>query len=158
MIHYLVLTAVILASAPALAADFQSFNAETTAVSDTINCPQPKVTKTSGMPDIWGCILPGAEVLKVFVNAADSGGVENIKIMWNDWTRDTGYGVHTDKAMAEAWVTALATRYASTQVQEVLTAFRGTTAVTIKGDGVSLEFTYYKGPAIDERLITVTAP
>jgi hypothetical protein len=89
--------------------------------------------------------------MKVFVNAADSsGGVENVKIMWDDWTRDAGYGVHTDKAMAEAWVTALATRYASTQVQEVLTAFRGTSTVKIKGEGVSLKYTDFKGPAIDE--------
>lgn len=156
---YFVLTAAILASTPALAADFSSFEAETKAVSDTIKCPRPTVTKTFGMPDLWGCILPGAEVMKVFVNASDSGRrVENVKIMWNDWTRDTGYGIHTDKAMAEAWVTALATRYASTQVQEVLTAFRGTSAVTIKGEGVSLKYTYFKGPAIDERLITITAP
>lgn len=156
---YLVLSAAVLASTTAIAADFSSFRAETEAVSNTIQCPRPKVTKTSGMPDLWGCILPGAEVVKVFVNAADSGGgVKNVKIMWNDWTRDTGYGVHTDKAMAEAWVAALTTRYAPTQVQEVLTAFRGTSTVTIKGEGVSLKYTYFKGPAIDERLITVTAP
>ncbi|THV12369.1 hypothetical protein [Rhizobium rhizophilum] len=155
---YVALTAAILASTPAIAADFSSFEAETEAVSNTIKCPLPKVTKISGMPDLWGCILPGAEVVKVFVNAADGGRVENVKIMWNDWTRDTGYGLHTDKAMAEAWVTALATRYVSTQVQEVLTAFRGTSTVTIKGEGVSLKYTYFKGPAIDERLITVTAP
>lgn len=61
-------------------------------------------------------------------------------------------------AIAEAWVTALATRYAPTKVPEVLTAFRGTSTTTIKGDGVSLKFTYFKGPAIDERLITITDP
>ncbi len=157
--HALLISAAILSAAPVLAADFSSFDAETKTVSDTIKCPRPKLTKTSGLPDLWGCIFPGAEVMKVFVNAAGSGrGVENVKIMWNDWTRDTGYGVHTDKAIAEAWVTALTTRYAPTKVQEVLTAFRGTSTTTIKGDGVTLKYTYFKGPAIDERLITITAP
>ncbi|WP_166096786.1 hypothetical protein [Rhizobium flavescens] len=66
--------------------------------------------------------------------------------------------LHTDKAIAEAWVTALATRYAPTRVQDVLSAFQGTSTTTIKGDGVTLEYTYFKGPAIDERLITITAP
>jgi len=58
----------------------------------------------------------------------------------------------------QAWVTALSTRYAPTKVQEVLTAFRGTSTTTIEGDGVSFAFTYFKGPAIDERLITVILP
>lgn len=57
-----------------------------------------------------------------------------------------------------AWVTALSTHYAPTKVQEVLTAFRGTSTATIEGDGVSFIFTYFKGSAIDERLITVTFP
>lgn len=139
------------------AADFNSFTVETKAIADTLKCPNPKVTKTAGMPDLWGCILPGAEVMKVFVNASAGGRVENVKIMWNDWTKDVGYGVHTDKAIAEAWVTALATRYAPLKIQEVLDAFRGKSDAVISGDGVSLEYTYFRGPAIDERLITVIA-
>lgn len=157
--YALLISTIVLGAFPALAADFNNFDAEARAVLDMIKCPTPKVTKTPGLPDLWGCIYPGAEVMKVFVNAAENGGgVENVKIMWNDWTRDTGYGVHTDKAIAEAWVAALATRYAPARVEEVLTAFRGTSTATITGDGVTLTFTYFKGPAIDERLIIVTAP
>jgi hypothetical protein len=96
-------------------------------------------------------------VVKVFINEDGYGGVENIKLMWNDWTRDTGYGVHTDKAMAEAWVAAIATRYTPLSVDRVLNAFRGTASASIDGDGHVLEYTYFKGPAIDERLVTITA-
>ncbi|MCM2456513.1 hypothetical protein HGO37_14070 [Rhizobium sp. CG4] len=155
---YAILISVILMSAPpAFTADFSHFDAETKAVSQAIKCPTPNVTRTPGLPDLWGCIFPGAEVMKVFINATDDGNsVENVKIMWNDWTRDTGYGVHTDKGVAEAWVMALSSRYAPTKVQEILAAFRGTSPVTIEGDGVNLTYTHFKGPAIDERLITVT--
>ncbi|RYE71922.1 MAG: hypothetical protein EOO81_04725 [Oxalobacteraceae bacterium] len=136
---------------------FEPFSDETAAIAHTIKCPAPKITNTPGMADLWGCIIPGAEVVKVFVNADDANAsVRNVKIMWNDWTRDTGYGVHTDKAMAEAWLTALATRYAPEQVAEVLAAFRGAIDTTIAGNGVNLTYTYFKGPAIDERLVTIT--
>lgn len=137
------------------AAGLKSFADETQAIAETIKCGSPRVSKTKGLPDLWGCSFPGAEVVKVFVNAADDSAVSNVKIMWNDWTRDTGYGVHADKAIAEAWVTAMATRYAPEKIQEVLTAFRGKTTIVIKGDGVSLKYTYFRGPAIDERLITI---
>ncbi|WP_186393433.1 MULTISPECIES: hypothetical protein [unclassified Pannonibacter] len=130
---------------------------ETNAIADLVKCPTPKVTKTQGLPDLWECILPKAEVLKIFVNATDdNSSVSNVKIMWNDWTRDIGYGVHTDREQAEAWVTALATRYAPESVQEVLNAFRGNRNTNIQGKGAQLKYTYFKGPAIDERLITVT--
>jgi len=145
----------IAASSPANA--FDSFTGETNIISDTIKCPTPKVTRTSGMADLWGCIAPGAEVVKVFVNADDANtSVQNVKVMWNDWTRDTGYGVHTDKALAEAWLTALATRYAPQNVPDVLAAFRSSSDTTIAGNGFTLSYTYFKGPAIDERLITIT--
>lgn len=139
---------------PALA--FDSFNDEISKVSHEIKCNTGKVSKESGLPDLWGCILPGAEVLKVFINEDGSGGVKNVKIMWNDWTRDTGYGVHTDREIAMAWVSAISTIYAPESVEEVMKAFSGDSDVRISGDGYSMSYTYFRGPAIDERLITIT--
>lgn len=136
---------------------FESFDAESATVSDLIKCPAPKVTETAGMPDLWGCILPGAEVVKVFVNEDGSGGVENVKVMWNDWTKNTGYGVHTDKAMALAWLAAVVTRYAPESVDRVLAAYEGSSGITVDGQSHTLAYTYWKGPAIDERLFTITA-
>lgn len=142
------------AATPALA--FDSFNDEIYRVSHEIKCNSGKISKESGLPDLWGCILPGAEVLKVFINEDGSGGVENVKIMWNDWTRDTGYGLHTDREVAMAWVSALSTIYAPESVDKVMDAFSGNRDIKIDGNGYSLSYTYFRGPAIDERLITIT--
>ena len=137
---------------------FQSFATKTDALTDLIKCPEgsAKVSVTAGLPDLWGCILPGAEVVKIFVNERDEDQVENIKLMWNDWTRDTGYGLHTDKAMAEAWLTAIATRYAPEQVDAVLSAFRGEEEAKIDSGAFLLTYRFDQGPAIAERLVTIT--
>lgn len=141
----------------ASAADFGSFPAETTAIGEAIHCRSGGVTRTDGLPDLWGCIAPGAEVVKVFVNATeDNEAVENVKIMWNDWTRDTGYGLHTDSALAVQWVEILADRYAPGKADEILQAFAGESEVVVEGPEATLRYSYSRGPAIDERLITVT--
>jgi hypothetical protein len=149
-------TAFIFLSTPAIAG-FQSFESEADSITNLIKCRSPKITKTDGFPDLYGCIFPGAEVLKVFINAADDNtGVENIKVMWNDWTKDTGYGVHTDKEIAAAWATAIATKYAPEKVFELLEAFRGRSNTIIESSAYTLTYTYRVGPAIDERLIMIT--
>jgi hypothetical protein len=157
MLRYLlaITAAAVLAAGPVFA--FDLFDGEAAAVSDLIRCPNPKITSDVGLPDLWSCVFPGADVVKVFINEDGNGSVENVKVMWNDWTRDTGYGVHADKEMAEAWVTAIATRFAPEAVDRVLDAFRGNADASIAGDGHILVYTYSKGPAIDERLITITA-
>ncbi|PYE87456.1 hypothetical protein [Phyllobacterium leguminum] len=152
-----VLISITLCIGAANAAGLKNFADETREISNIIKCPDSKIMKTEGLPDLWGCIFPGADAVKVFVNASDdNASVSNVKIMWNDWTQDTGYGVHIDKEIAEAWVSALATKYAPEKVAEVLDAFRGKTDTVIEGDGVHVKYTYFKGPAIDERLITIT--
>jgi hypothetical protein len=77
--------------------------------------------------------------------------------MWNDWSKDAGYGVHTDKAIADAWSATIATRYAPEQVEEVVSVLHGNADKTIENDNFVLAYTFSKGPAIDERLITITA-
>lgn len=152
--HIVALSAIALTASPALA--FDSFQGESAKISNEIGCRTGKVSKETGLPDLWSCILPGAEVLKVFINEDGSGGVKNVKIMWNDWTRDTGYGLHTDREVAMAWVSALSTIYAPESVDKVMDAFSGSRDIKIDGNGYSLSYTYFRGPAIDERLITIT--
>ncbi len=135
---------------------FMSFEDEIAAVAKLTRCGRGKLTRTSGLPDLWGCIAPGAEVLKLFVNEGQDGGVANVKLMWNDWTRDVGYGVHTDGRLALAWASALATRYAPLGVKDVMRAFEGNRPVTIPGEGYVVRYSYDRGPAIDERLLTIT--
>jgi hypothetical protein len=142
---------------PANADGFQSFSDESFKIETTISCRFPKVTKTPGLPDMWGCIHPGAEVVKVFVNAAeDNQSVSNIKIMWNDWTKNIGHGVHTDQDIARDWLEKLLPLYDSDQTDQVIEAFFGKQDREFQTESAIIQYTYWKGPAIDERLITLT--
>lgn len=136
---------------------FESFDNEVAAIVELTHCTRGKVTRTSGQPDLWGCVALGAEVLKLFVNERQDGGVANVKLMWNDWTRDVGYGVHTDSRLAMAWASAFATRYAPHAVTDIMVAFEGDRSVTIHGEDYVVDYSYDRGPAIDERLLTITS-
>jgi hypothetical protein len=46
--------------------------------------------------------------------------------------------------------------YAPSKEAQLLSMFRSKTARTISADGHSFAYTYRRGPAIDERLITIT--
>lgn len=92
----------------------------------------------------------------MFVNADTPNQVANVKYLWNDWTRDIGYGIHTDSDMARAWPSAIATRHAPERVQDVVDAFGGSRDMVIKFSDYSLRYTHDKGPAIDERLFVIT--
>jgi hypothetical protein len=84
-------------------------------------------------------------------------GVEKVTVIWDDSTKDLSYGgVHSDQGIAEALLAALATRYAPASFAEVLDAFRGTKPKTIRSASFGLRYTYRRGPAIDERLLTIT--
>ncbi|KAA5600458.1 hypothetical protein [Blastochloris sulfoviridis] len=152
---FLTIAAYIIAGGVAFADGFLVFPQETKSLSGAVKC-NGKVTRTDGMPDLWGCIAPGAEVVKLFVNEAKPGRVDNVKLMWNDWTKDIGYGVHTDRAIAETWAVVVAKRYAPSQVTEVLDAFRGERNTLIESSSFRISYKYSKGPAIDERLLIVT--
>src|SRR6266545_543017 len=105
-------------------AQFLSLADEAKAVSALIKCPSPSLQADSDLPPLWSCLLPSKEVVKIFINGDAGKGVKNVKIMWNDWTKDIGHGRHTDQSIAEAWVATLATRYAPDQVSQLLDAFR----------------------------------
>ncbi|GEO19103.1 hypothetical protein [Microvirga aerophila] len=55
-------------------------------------------------------------------------------------------------------VSAIARLYAPSKEPDLLAAFRSTKNQTIQENGFSFTYTYDRGPAIDERLITVTRP
>ncbi len=62
---------------------------------------------------LFGCIEGNAEVVKLFVNElGNSGQVANIKVRWEDWFKDCGYGVHADREKAESLLAAVVIRYA----------------------------------------------
>ncbi|MGP5141153.1 hypothetical protein ACTXPD_05235 [Vreelandella alkaliphila] len=149
---------IILMIGSALAADFQSFTSESGEATEALDCRNPKITSASfGMGELYGCVQGTAETVKWFINEVpNTGRVDNVKLMWNDWFKDVGYGLHADKQKAEQALKALIQMYAPNKEEEVEEAFWGNSNRTIASDGFVLEYTYSRGPAIDERLIVVT--
>ncbi|EHA17006.1 hypothetical protein HAL1_03227 [Halomonas sp. HAL1] len=110
------------------------------------------------MGALYGCIQGKAETVKWFINEIpDTGRVENIKLMWNDWFKNIGYGLHADKREAEKALEALIQMYAPQKASEVQQTFWANSNKTIESDGFVLKYTYSRGPSIDERLIVVTS-
>ena len=66
-----------------------------------------------------------AETAKVWINesAYRPGVVSNIKVMWNDWIRDIGYGLHADEEEAAIMVGTFADIYAPELKDQLLDVF-----------------------------------
>ncbi|MBU2952181.1 hypothetical protein [Marinobacter sp. F3R08] len=138
-------------------ASFERFNSETKRVTSEIKCSSPKVTSGSGSwGALYGCVGGRSQTVKLFINEDPSNGhVKNVKFLWNDWTQDGGFGTHSDKALAQTWVSILGTLYAPHKVDQVIDAFFGESDTTIDGDTHLLQYTYDSGPGIDQRMIVV---
>ena len=153
--RYVVFLALALYAASSLA--FDSFNNESDRVTDQIKCASPKITPGSGSwGALYGCVGGQSETVKFFINEDPSNGqVKNVKFLWNDWTRDGGYGKHADEALARAWASVLGAMYAPRKVDQVLDAFFSSTDTSIDGESHFLKYTYRSGSGIDERMFIV---
>ncbi|MGF6348138.1 CubicO group peptidase (beta-lactamase class C family) [Variovorax sp. W2I14] len=145
------LSSLSLADAPA----FQKF------ASDLNNVLTCNYTKTTPPDELGGtlymCIAGKAETAKVFINKDEkTGKVENLKIMWNDWFKDRGYGVHPDKKEATGFINLLSKRFTPALTAQMLKAFEGKAPGTFSTDAWDVKYTYNRGPAIDERLFVFT--
>lgn len=138
---------------------FDTFVLESKWATKALECRTPKITPASGnWGALYGCIQGRAETVKWFINEkAGTGKVANIKLMWNDWSKDVGYGIHADKREAQRALDALINVYAPTESQPLNDAFWGNTNRTIESNSFTFDYSYTKGPAIDERLIIVRA-
>ncbi len=137
-----------------------SFYKEYKLVSRKINCPNPKVIKSTANweGDLFSCVSGKAETVKLYINEKPSGNeVKNIKLMWNDWTKNMGYGVHTDKGLAANWVAKIADLYAPQKASEVKRMFLNRSNKTITSNNYQLKYTHDVGPAINEHLLVITA-
>ncbi len=138
---------------------FDTFALESKLTTKALDCRTPKITPASGdWGALYGCIQGRAETVKWFINEkAGTGKVANIKLMWNDWSKDVGYGIHADKREAQRALDALINIYAPTESQPLNDVFWGNTNRTIESNSFTFDYSYTKGPAIDERLIIVRA-
>jgi hypothetical protein len=98
-----------------------------------------------------------AETVKFFINEDESTGqVKNVKLMWNDWYRDVGYGIHADKSLAQAFVSAFARLYAPGTEMKLASIFFSNSNTNLDVGDYQIAYTYSKGPGIDERLFVLT--
>ncbi|MBI9075659.1 MAG: hypothetical protein JEZ02_09635 [Desulfatibacillum sp.] len=135
-----------------------SFQVEADRATKALNCSRAKILPaSSGMGALYGCIAGSAETVKLFINEAeDVGKVKNVKLMWNDWFVDVGYGKHADKKEATAFVKAFARLYAPNMEKKLIAIFFSNSNSTLEIGDNQIEFTYRRGSKIDERLFVLT--
>lgn len=135
-----------------------SFQEEADRATKELNCFNAKITPASpGFGALYGCIAGPAETVKFFINEAeDTGKVKNIKLMWNDWFVDIGYGKHADKNVAEAYVQAFSRLYAPKIEKKLTSIFFSNSDATMEVGDYRIAYTYSRGPKIDERLLVLT--
>ena len=131
---------------------------ESSKVTNLVSCKYKKITPASdGWGALYSCIGGRAETVKLFINEeAGTGRVKNIKFMWNEWTKDAGYGKKADSGTAKEWVSKLAKTYARNKQDEVVSAFYSKANKAIIDGKYVLKYSYHVGPAIDERMIIIT--
>lgn len=157
MKRFILIFTLTFASYQALA--FDSFSNESSKITKLLKCEKPKTSPAvdSGWGALYSCIGGNAETVKFFINEeAGTGKVKNIKFMWNDWTKDKGYGKHTDSKTAKKWIKILAATYAPKKQKEIISTFFSKADKEINDGNYSLKYSYHVGPAIDERIIIIT--
>lgn len=137
-----------------------SFQKEADRATKMLNCKDVKITPAGyGLGALYGCITGSAKTVKFFINekAKDVGKVDNVKLMWNDWFVDIGYGKHADKSDAKAYVKTFAKLYAPKIEKKLESIFFSNSNVTMEVDDYQIAYTYSRGPKIDERLLVLTS-
>ena len=147
-------------SEPAPMRTLYVFDEEVDALGKAAACSGMKKTAGSGgFGPLAGCIEGGAETAKLFVNgAAGSREVENVKVMWNDWFKDVGYGLHPDRAEAQQLLEAVVSRYVPARLDNIKQAFFNQQALSENFEGFGIAVTHDQGPAIEEHLLILTFP
>jgi hypothetical protein len=138
---------------------FVSFTIERTKISAYIACPKARINQASGnLGSLYSCIGGKAETVKFFANEMpNSGGrVKNVKLLWNDFTKNVGEGTHADAAIAKQWAGHLADMYAPTHKTQVMKVFLGNKNAVVESATHVLTYSYSKGSAADERMFVVT--
>lgn len=136
------------------------FETEIARFSRNYRCPKRHESispASSGMGPLYGCVDGAGETAKYWINGrADGQSVENIKVMWNDWRKDGGFGVHADATEATKMLNVLGQLYLPDSLGELRKMFKGATNKSFSRAGYVVEYRYSRGPAIDERVVILT--
>ena len=132
------------------------FNADISRIISAIDCNKSKVIQGgSDYGALFWCVGGSVDTVKIFINE-DRGRVKNIKFMWNDWTKNLGDGLHTDKDIAQDWLFKFMSIYAPGNFEAISDVFFSNKNVKAQSENYLIDFTYSKGPDIDERLYIIT--
>lgn len=147
-------------SCPSIPRDgFMPFSREAQQATQALRCVNARTTPASdGMGALYGCVQGRAETAKWFINedAGRAGHVLNVKVMWNDYHRDIGEGLHADHTEAETMVAVLARFYAPALATDLNAAMRTNQDRVWEVGRFRIAYSYFRGPAIEERLFTVS--
>ncbi|QJT07795.1 hypothetical protein [Oceanidesulfovibrio marinus] len=106
---------------------------------------------------MWGCVTGAKETVKFFINSDRKAKVvTKVKYLWNDWIRNVGEGLHSDKREARQFVKSFADLYAPDKKQEIVDAFFGDVDVTFENEKYTIKYTYEVGPGIAEHMYVLT--
>ena len=120
-------------------------------------CRSRKITLADAyLGKLYGCIAGKAETAKFFINEiSGTDRAKNIKVIWNAWREDMGYGAYADYDEARSMVHLVADRYAPAQRMKIAAAFNGTRNTVFHTPEVRIVYTAHAGPNIDEHMIVV---
>lgn len=103
----------------------------------------------------YGCVSGAQQTAKVFVREqGNTGKVADIQVMWNDWSK--GSTVHADKKEALTMLGQVLDKYVPERKEPILSQFKKNSGKKLETDRFFIEYSFTKGPAIDERLVTIT--
>jgi hypothetical protein len=134
-----------------------NFELETSRLTKAIGCKNPKIQPGYTIPKapLYICMVSDRDYLETFVNDDGSGNVKNIKLVWDDRTKARPPAtppVHARKTEAKAMLDAILKLYAPDARPLILNAFFNLKkSASFDSAKFRIEFTYSKGPAIDER-------
>ena len=136
---------------------FEEFFAEAGRVNKAVDCGAPRfIAGDDLVGELYSCVLGDAETAKVFINAYQGDNqVANVKIMWNDWTADVGFGTHADEEVALSTLAAVVDLYAPELTERAILAFMEDQPVEFISGPYYMRYRVAHGPKIDERLLTI---
>lgn len=142
---------------PAPAAFPLSFEEEAKRLAAAAGCHEGSVAQPIGrFGRVYSCILGDGQTVKLFVNeAAGTGRPADVVLIWNDWTKDAGFGLHADADLAFQSLAAIGTLYAPAYKPLLLDAFTDAVDRVVEAGDYRIEFTVHRGPEIMERVVRV---
>jgi len=146
-----------LALCSSIEAGFASFKTETSKAENIAIFCKAKITPaSSNFGALFGAICGKEETAKYFVNEdPKDGSTLNIKVIWNDWHTDMGYGLHPDRFEAAKLLDLAIQLYASKLKDEIRAAFFENKNQTFDTDEFILTYTFHHGSRIDERILKI---